>query len=64
MLNFYITIEGRIESEELYKALECYNVNMLDMGYQTVINGCVSDHSLLRIIVLCRKYGKLEVTID
>lgn len=64
MVNFYIELEGLIDSQELYQKLMCYKVNMLDMGTKTIIQGEITEYSFLRVIMISRQYGRLTITVN
>lgn len=64
MVNFYIELEGLIDSQELYQKLMCYKVNMLDIGTKTIIQGEMTEYSFLRVIMISRQYGRLTITVN
>ena len=57
-------IEGLIDSHELYQKLIEYKINMLDLGNKTVIQGEVTEYSFLRVVIICKRYGTLSITIN
>ena len=51
------TINGKIDSRELWDDLNSYDVNVTDLGEVTYVYGQVSMYDSLFVIDICRKYG-------
>lgn len=51
------TINGKIDSRELWDDLNRYDVNVTDLGEVTYVYGQVSMYDSLFVIDICRKYG-------
>ena len=64
MVYVNVTINGQIDSRELYEDVRRYKVNVTDFITFTAVYGNVSVKDSLTIIDICRKYGDIisEVT--
>jgi hypothetical protein len=64
MVYINVTINGKIDSKELWEDVKCYDINVTDLGEVTFVYGEVSMFDSLIIISICRKYGDIihEVT--
>lgn len=64
MVYVNVTINGQIDSRELYEDVRRYKVNVTDFITFTAVYGQVSVKDSLSIIDICRKYGDItsEVT--
>lgn len=64
MVYLNVTINGKIDSKELWEDVKGYDVNVTDMELFTSVYGKVSMYDSMFIIDICRKYGdiKCEVT--
>lgn len=51
------TINGKIDSRELWDDIKNYDVNVTDLGEVTYVYGQVSMYDSLFVIDICRKYG-------
>lgn len=51
------TINGKIDSRELWDDIKDYDVNVTDLGEVTYVYGQVSMYDSLFVIDICRKYG-------
>ena len=63
MINFYIEVEGQIDSRELYNKIKQFNVNVLDIKEKTIVQGNVNDYVFIKIIKVCQTYGCLAIVI-
>lgn len=64
MVYVNVTINGQIDSRELYEDVRHYKVNVTDFITFTAVYGQVSVKDSATVIDICRKYGdiKSEVT--
>ena len=64
MVYLNVTINGKVDSKELWEDVKGYDVNVTDMEMFTAVYGKVSMYDSMFIIDICRKYGdiKSEVT--
>lgn len=64
MVYLNVTINGKIDSKELWNDIKGYDVNVTDLGEVTFVYGQVSMYDSMFIIDICRKYGDIthEVT--
>lgn len=62
-VTIFITINGRINSRELYELLEPYGVNVTDCGEQTLIYGEAYLAQASQIVFNAGLYGDITVTI-
>lgn len=51
------TINGKIDSRELWDDIKDYDVNVTDLGKVTYVYGQLSMYDSLFVIDICRKYG-------
>lgn len=64
MINFYIEVEGQIDSKELYSKIKQFNVNVLDIKDKTIVQGKVNDYVFIKILKVCQTYGCIAIVID
>jgi len=64
MVYLNVTIEGKIESRDLWEDVHRFRVNVTDMIHYTWVYGELSMKDAMIVISICRKYGdiKSEVT--
>lgn len=64
MVYINVTINGKIDSKELWEDVKGYDINVTDLGEVTFVYGEVSMFDSLIIISICRKYGNIthEIT--
>ena len=64
-VELYITIEGEIDSKELYRKLLEFEPCVIDMGAETYV--CIAtglhEEDTADIVKLCKEYGECDVDI-
>lgn len=63
MVYLNVTIKGKVDSRQLWKDIEKYDVNVTDLEAFTAVYGKVSMYDSMFIIDICRKYGDIETSV-
>ena len=59
---YIIEIRGKVKSLDLYKKVERFNANVTDIIFLTFVYGEADLNTLIKIILICAKYGKVKVS--
>lgn len=62
-VSVFIQIKGRIDSRELYAAIEKYGMNVTDMGDAAVVYGDCELEEASRVFYVCGLYGDTTTEI-
>ena len=62
-VSVFIQIKGRIDSKELYAAVEKYGINVTDIGDSCVVYGDCTLDEASRVVYVCGLYGDVTVEI-
>lgn len=61
--DYFIEIKGKVKSLELYRRIKQYNANVTDLIFLTFVYGEAKLNVLIKIIVICTKFGKVKVNL-
>lgn len=61
-MTFFITIEGEIQSRKLWELIECYHVNLTDLGDRTLVYGETNHSDFGEIISKCSCFGRITAS--
>lgn len=64
-LNMFVTIHGEIDSEELYKELKAYHMNVTNFITRTYVYGTIDSTEPLAeyVLQICYRYGQCKVDV-
>ena len=61
--DYFIEIKGKVKSLELYHRIKQYNANVTDLIFLTFVYGEANLNNLIKIIIICTKFGKVKVNL-
>ena len=64
IFEYIIEIRGNFKSLELYKKVERFKANVTDIIFLTFVYGEADLNTLIKIILICSKYGKVKVNFS
>lgn len=60
----HIIIKGQIDSGKLWKSIQQYPVNLIEVDNTTWVYGEIDDQNLGALISQCSQYGSIDASIQ
>ena len=61
MFQIFVEFPASIDSQELYKMVECYHLNVTDLEVAVYLYGNVALHEISKILIICAKFGMIDI---
>ena len=61
MFQMVVEFPASVDSQELYKMVESYHLNVTDLEIGVFLYGNVTLHEIGKILTICAKFGMLDI---